>query len=88
MLLQALHLLFKLLIAVLQLLDLPGEAADRFFHPIDPRHQLGIGILRLRGVDAERADYRNRKKRERTDHPGDIFAGFSVRTIAGPASKL
>jgi hypothetical protein len=44
--LGASELLLELLIAVLQLLDQSGQAADFLFEPIDPQHEIGGGELR------------------------------------------
>ena len=55
LLLQTLNLLRELLIAVLQLLDLPGQVADGPFEAIEPRDEIG-GILGVRGGAAKRAD--------------------------------
>ena len=43
--LQTLHLLLKLLIAVLQLLDIAGEVADRGLKVIDAHHQICRRVL-------------------------------------------
>jgi hypothetical protein len=52
LLLQALHLLRKLLIAVLELLDLPCKLAERTLETIKPGHQVR-SILRASGVRGE-----------------------------------
>jgi hypothetical protein len=67
LLLQALNLLGELLIAVLQLLDLTREVADRSVKAIDPGHQVG-GVLRARNVRRERAHKRYHKKQNRADY--------------------
>jgi 2-methylcitrate dehydratase PrpD len=48
--LQALELLIELLIAVLQLLHLTGEIADRLLEAVEAGHQIARHILRMRGL--------------------------------------
>ena len=67
LLLQALNLLRQLLIAVLQLLDLTREVAERTLKTIEPGHQVG-SILRANCMREEHAYERNHKKRSSTDH--------------------
>ena len=47
-LLQPLHLLLKLLIAILQLLDAAGELANGRFQPAQAGDQIGLGHLCMR----------------------------------------
>jgi hypothetical protein len=47
-LLQPLHLLLKLLIAILQLLDAAGEVANGRFQPAQSGDQIGLGHLCMR----------------------------------------
>jgi len=55
-LLQALHLLLKLLIAILQLLDAAGELADGRFETAEAGDQIGVGDLCTRDIGGKRAD--------------------------------
>ena len=43
------QLLLELLIAVLQLLDLPGHLANLVLQHVEPHHEIGAGHLRRRG---------------------------------------
>jgi hypothetical protein len=69
-------LLFELLIAVLQLLDLAGEIADRLLETTDAGHQIGWRILpripprilRGGGTGPLHAGKRNRKQDGGTEH--------------------
>ena len=48
--LQALDLLFELLIVVLQLLHLAGEIADRFLKAFEAGYDIARRVLRVRGL--------------------------------------
>ena len=60
-LLQALKLLLKLLITVLQLLDVAGELPDHRLETVDARHQIRIRLLRAGGAGAKRAREKSQK---------------------------
>jgi hypothetical protein len=66
--LQTLHLLFKLLIAILQLLDIAGEVADRALKAVQPRHDIGIRVLRAGGTDRKRKGKRSGSEENRAEH--------------------
>ena len=57
-LLQALHLLFKLLIVILQLLDLTSQVANRLLHAVNTSDQLGVvlGARRSRTQETDQPD--------------------------------
>jgi hypothetical protein len=60
--LQPLHLQFKLLIAVLQLLDRAGQIADGFLHAIDAGHDIARRILGTRALRAKHTRESDRKE--------------------------
>ena len=70
--LQALDLLFELLIAVLQFLHLAGEIADRFLKAAEAGHDIARGILCARGLrprqTCERECKRGRGAADRLKH--------------------
>jgi hypothetical protein len=67
LLLQTLHLLGELLIAVLELLDLTREVAEHTLETIEPGYQIG-SILRANRVRQECAHERDHQKPTGTDH--------------------
>jgi hypothetical protein len=73
LLLQALDLLLKLLIAILQLLDLPREFADCSLEAIDPRHEIARRHLGAGAMHAQRACKRQRQQEGRAAHPQQHF---------------
>ena len=66
--LQTLNLLLELLVAVLQLLDIAGELADRRFQATDTRHKVGIGHLSAGGPGAKRAGEKRHGHANEADH--------------------
>jgi hypothetical protein len=66
-------LLFDLLIAVLQLLHITGEIADRRLEAIDPRQEVGGRVLGAGGVGAKSTGERGHKQAGGTDHRRRLF---------------
>jgi hypothetical protein len=87
LLLEALNLLRKLLISVLQLFDLTGEVAEHALKAIKSRHKI-CSILRERGVRRERTQKSDHKKRSSPDHSLRHVRWLAERTLASPKSKL
>ena len=66
---RARELLLKLLVAVLQLLDLAGELPHLVLQAIEPHHQFGFGQLRARRRDgAEAGGGQHERQNENSCH--------------------
>ena len=66
-LLQALHLLFELLIVILQLLDLTSQVANRLLHAVNASDQLGV-VLGARRSRAQETDQSDKNIWRKADH--------------------